>query len=96
MSPGSFLSYNVGTKVITFSPTSSSDIGTHTVSVKVSDGMDSPTYTFTVTVPSIPYFTTALVTQTVKLGGSLNYPLPSIINPDTGSSAGATVSYTTT
>ena len=57
MTPGSFLTYNSGTKTITFNPTLSTDLGVHTVSVTVTDGMDSAAYTFTVTaVNTAPYF----------------------------------------
>lgn len=70
-----FLTYNTGG--ITFSPTLAAHVGTHTITVTVTDGMDSPIYTFTLTVSyPPPYFSPALAAQTLKIGETFNYPFP--------------------
>lgn len=52
------MTYDPILKEITFAPTLSAEVGSHTVSIKVTDGIDSPTYTFIVTVVNTaPYFT---------------------------------------
>lgn len=97
MTPGAFQTPDYTTKIITFAPTLVADLGPHTVTVTASDGMDTITATFTVTVNQPPAkFTNDLASQTLKLGASINYPLPSVFNPVTGDATGITVSYTTT
>ncbi len=60
----------------------------YTVTVKISDGMDSPEYTFKITIKeALPYFVSPLIDQSVKLGEIKTYA-PSIINPSSNDASG--------
>lgn len=54
MTPGAFLINYPTNKTMIFTPNQYLDVGTHTVSVVVTDGTDSPVYTFLVTVINTP------------------------------------------
>jgi hypothetical protein len=85
-----FYTYDSGK--ITFNPTDTALITSspYTVTVKITDGMDSPEYTFKVTVKhALPYLKTSLTDQTVKIGEKKDYSLP-VFNPASNDANGIT------
>lgn len=90
MKPGDFQTFDSVNKIITFAPTLTSDVGNHTVSVTVTDGLVSPTYTFILTVifPNLqkllgPSFTKRVPKMiNVPITTNLEYSLPITIFTD--------------
>lgn len=96
MTPGSFMIYNSVSKILTFTPTLTSDYGNHTITINLTDGMDSIPYDFILEViPPPPYFTTAPVAMSAKIGEKKTIALPSVMNPATGNSSGIIIGYKT-
>lgn len=85
MIPLSFITYNESIHTYSFSPNTTTDIGTHTVAVTLSDGNMQTSYSFTVKVMTKPAFnngTTTFSALGVALNGVKSFPIPSFSDAD--------------
>lgn len=92
--PG-FIKFSATTTfVYTISPTAFSEVGTTSITVKLNDGTNSPTFTFDITVTNTaPTFSSSPLSQTVALNSVKAVTLPAIIDAEGNP---ATISYSPT